>query len=221
MDTESTSSTASTITLPSVSSPPATKKRKFSSYAEQKRVEQSGQLWIKWEDSPARAVILDDLVRGKLPLTEQEMSTQQAWEFYQKLDEFGNVCFSQFRERLASHRRQVTKVYRVVQDDEDAFRKDQARGYIDTRTHNHRGELIIHLSVINDLVSKDVMDGKHNGLTPSEFQATRPEYRTLDNKKFKEKLYQEIKLQKFYFHWDEERKKKGGRKVAAKYDRVE
>ena len=179
-------------------------------------------LWIVWDKCQAKAVLLDDLIRGALPLERQAMSPEKAWEFYQKLPEFRTVMFSQFRERLAAHRQQVSKEYMICQRDEEAFRKDQARGYKNDRTHNKRGDLILHLTTIKDLVAEDVRAGKHIGLSAPEFQATRSEYLSVNPKKMKEKLYQEIRLQKFHRDYDRTRKENGAaRKVAASYDTID
>jgi hypothetical protein len=213
-------STHNTVSNPSrrltMISIPTTKKRKISA---QELKEKEKDLWIKWITCQAREVILDDLRFGRLPRDAKEMSAKQAWSFYRNKPGFENVCFSQFKERLADHRKQVNTEWLLCKDDEEAFRKDQARGYKHTRSHNRRGELIIHLTPIDDLVREDVKNGTHKGLTPSGFQATRPEYRKIDNKKFKEKLSQEVRRQKFIFHCELERKNKG-RNVPALYKRV-
>jgi hypothetical protein len=113
----------------------------------------------------------------------------------------------------------MSKQWKLCKEEEAAFQNDQARGYKNTRSHNRRGELIIDLSPIKGLVRDDVKDGKHKGLTPSEFQATRPEYSKVDKKKFKERLYHEIKRKKIIFHWELERQNKG-RKTPATYEEV-
>jgi hypothetical protein len=198
----------------------ASKKRKPSPAEEMKTEQQEQKLWVDWRTCPARGVLLDDLAKGRLPLKNTELSADRAFLFYRSMPEFENVCFSQFRERLADHRLQITKEYMECKRGEDAFRGDQARGFKNTRTHNRRGELILHLTPIDELVREDVRAGKHKGLSSSELQATRPEYRKLDNTKFKEKLYQEVKTQKFLFGWDLKRLKKNGRMVPALYKQV-
>jgi hypothetical protein len=75
------------------------------------------------------------------------------------------------------------------------------------------------LSPIKDFLREDVKERKHEGLTSSEFQASRREYRKIDATKFKERLYQEQKRKKFLFHWELDRIAKG-RKVPATYKQV-
>ena len=69
--------------------------------------------------------------------------------------------------------RKGRKQWKLCREEEEAFRNDQRWGYHNTRMHNHRGELIIDLSRIKELIREDIQDGKHQGLTPSEFQNTR------------------------------------------------
>ena len=190
-----------------------TKKRKQS---KKSRKQAEKHLWIPWTNCPAKHVLLDDLKWRRLPRDEHEMSTEQAWSFYRHMPEFADVCFSQFEERLADHRKQVTKQWLLCREEEEAFRKDQRRGYVNTQSHNHRDELIIDLSPIKELIREDVRDGKHEGLTPLQFQGTRPEYKEVKPEKFKQRLYQEIRRKKFIFHCELERLKKG-RKIPAMY----
>jgi hypothetical protein len=86
----------------------------------------------------------------------------------------------------------VTKQWLLCQEEEEAFRKDQRCGYVNTQSHNHQGELIFDLSPIKELIREDVQDGKHEGLTALQFQGTWPEYNKIRPEKFKHRLYQEI-----------------------------
>ena len=70
-----------------------------------------------------------------------------------------------------------------------------------------------------ELIRDDINNGKHKGLKPSEFQATRPEFKEIDKTKFKERMYQEIKRKKFIFYCELKRQTKG-RKVPASYKEV-
>lgn len=192
-----------------------TKKRKKSE-TKQSRKEKERHLWIKWnkKSNLARHILLDDLQFGRLSMNAVETSADEAWDFYRKMPEFEKICFSQFEERLADHRKQVGKQWRLCKAEEAAFRKDQARGFRNTRTHNHRGELIIDLDPVKDLIRQDVNDNMHEGISMPEFQATRPEYLKIDKTKFKEKVYHEIKRKKFIYGWDKKRLEKGRKKPA-------
>ena len=122
--------------------------------------------------------------------------------------------FAQMNESLfisigAPHRR----------EEEEAFWKDQRHGYVNTQSHKHRGELIIDLSPIKELIREDIQDGKHEGLTALQFQGTRPEYNKIKPEKFKHRLYQEIQRKKFIFYCKLEHLKKG-QKIPAMYKQV-
>jgi hypothetical protein len=63
--------------------------------------------WIKLRSSAARAVIIEDLKRGGFLFGKDEMSATEAFAHYSTLPEFSNVVFSQFKERLKTHREQA------------------------------------------------------------------------------------------------------------------
>lgn len=70
------------------------------------------------------------------------------------------------------------------------------------------------------MIRDDIREEKHKGLTALQFQATRPEYKKVKPKKFKERMHQEIRRKKFIFHCELERIEKG-RKIPAMYNKVE
>lgn len=68
--------------------------------------------WIDWRSKEAdkpKAAIIEDLVQGILALDDSEMTAEEAWTHYKDEEGFENVVFSQFKERLAAHRKQVKK----------------------------------------------------------------------------------------------------------------
>ena len=69
--------------------------------------------WIDWRKAAARKIILDDSESGRLSLLAEEISAEEAWLTRCKdLPVFvgpPRVVFSQFKERLAGHRKQVAK----------------------------------------------------------------------------------------------------------------
>jgi hypothetical protein len=78
---------------------------------------------------------------------------------------------------------------------------------------NNRGELVFDLHPAKLLLREDVESGEHERMTPSDFQATRPEYMLLKPNKFKERIYQEVKRKKYLYYLGlkrmQERKKRG------------
>jgi hypothetical protein len=161
--------------------------------------------WIDWKGWKARQIILEDLEKGILSLEESEVSTMEAWEFYSALPEFVNVMFSQFKARLLDHRAQVQKKSDRADREMQAFLHD--RQLYPRQTHNHRGELAFGFSVAQQFLQEDVRDKKHTTMVPSEFQRTRPEYMSFKPHKFKHRIYQEVRRQKFIFFLEVKRKK--------------
>ena len=49
---------------------------------------------------------------------------------------------------------------------------------------------------------------RHEGMTPTEFQATRPEYKPFNKTKFKHRLYQAVRREKFCNYMEFKRKQK-------------
>lgn len=59
---------------------------------------------IKWPKSEARNKVLDDLLKGVLPVDAKELSAEDAWELsYKNMVEFKDVPFEQFKDRLRDH----------------------------------------------------------------------------------------------------------------------
>jgi hemin uptake protein HemP len=160
---------------------------------------------VKWITCSARQVILDDIRRGALL---DGVSAEAAFKFYKRMPEFEGVGFDQFKARLADHRKQVTKQWLLNAEEEKAFKHDM-KLYRNSRTRNKQGKLIFDASPAKLLLREDVKDKKHEGVSPSQFQATRPEYKLFDGKTFRHRVYQEIRRQKFIFHCDLHRRTKG------------
>ena len=85
---------------------------------------------------------------------------------------------------------------------------------MDTRQdRNNCGELVFDLHPSKLLLREDVKSGEHEGITPSDLQATRPEYMLFKPAKFKERIYQEVKRNKCLYYLElkrvQEKKKRG------------
>jgi hypothetical protein len=171
--------------------------------------------WVKWMTCPARQVILDDLRRGALPTN---ISAEVAFKFYKKMPEFDEVCFEQFKARLKDHRKQATKQWMLNAQEEEAFERDR-RLYPPSRNQNKQGKLIFDEFPAKQLLREDVKDKVHERLSPSQFQASRPEYKVFESKMFRHRIYQEIRRQKFIFHCELHRRTKG-RAIPGQYKLV-
>ena len=61
-----------------------------------------------WTHHPARAIIRKDLEDGKLPLKEDEMSAEVAFQqFYQENAIIQEIGFKKFKTKLKDHRKQA------------------------------------------------------------------------------------------------------------------
>ena len=153
--------------------------------------------WIKWRNSKARALLLKDIRSGVLSLDANETTAQQAWEVYKHSPAFlaEGVVFSQFKERLRDHRKQMGKKAYISQKQLEALIHD--RKLYPRAPHNHKGEPVFDASNAKPLLRTDVADKKYKTMTPSQLQKSRPEYHMFDSVKFKERIYQEVRRQKF------------------------
>ena len=151
---------------------------------------------IKWPKSEARNKVLDDLLKGVLPVDAKELSAEDAWELsYKNMVEFKDVPFEQFKDRLRDHRRQMKNGLQRNNIEEEALQHD--RKLYPRQPKNSKGELVFDLHPAKLLLKKDVAETKHLMMKPMELQATRPECLLFDRRKFKERIYQEARQVKF------------------------
>ena len=158
--------------------------------------------WIDWRKSDAREVILDDLNDGRLPLDEDVVSAEEAWEeMCCVLPEFENVVFSQFKKRLKDHRKQVARKKNASSFFINAFRHDRrlrAQGFLPgDGQHDRHGNLIFERSAAKPLLREAVIDEKHKDMTTEELCDSQEEFRRWPLAVFRRKLRQEIATQKW------------------------
>ena len=153
----------------------------------------------------AKKIILEDLENGTLSLTEEEKSTEQAWNSYRHQEEFHLVPFAQFKRQLKAHRAQVQIRKDTTEKEEEAmkeFRKKNPR-----RTHNSRGEPVFDLAPGKDLLREDMKNGKLEELGRFQLYHSPEEYKILSQNKFFERVKQEARRAKFINHLGQERQK--------------
>lgn len=171
--------------------------------------------WIDWRYCEARTVLLLDLEREVLPIDATLLSAEDAWEHcYSHMPEFNSVPFTQFKARLKDHRQQVGARISRSAIEADALVHD--RILFPRNEKNARGELVFDLHPAKNLLRADIDEGKHNELTPSQLQKTRPEYMLFAANKFKHRIYQEIRRTKFVNYLELEREKKKIKEKKAK-----
>jgi hypothetical protein len=162
---------------------------------------------IKWRNSVQAQILLQDLEEGILPLDNYEHSARDAWnDCYKKMDEFKDVPFQQFSDRLRDHRKQVQK--RVNRSINDEVARIHDRHIYPRQNRNSRGDLVFDMSPAKMILREDVINGIHETMTPSELQGLRTEYEGFKSDVFKRRIYQEVRLQKYYNYRDNQREKK-------------
>ena len=160
--------------------------------------------WIKWNvKCGARQMILDDLQPGGVLYEQPNVTAEQAYTFYRTFQEFEHVVLSQFKARLESHREQANEKSRVSHEEMQALIHD--RKLYPRQSHNARGEQVFDMSPAKPLLRQDVRDKKHTTMTPRELQKTRTEYMAFKPCIFKSRIYQAVRLEK-YFTWLEKKR---------------
>ena len=161
---------------------------------------------IKWLGSKARFTLLCDIEKGFISLT-NEQTAEHLWNTrYSKQQEFASVPFEQFKTQLQAHRKQVEKKLKQAQEDNELYLWDAH--YYPRKTNIIRGEPVFDSSPAHQLLIEDIKSSNHLGIRPSVFQQTRKEYLVFNKRKFKERIYQQIRYNKFinYLDWKDKQK---------------
>ena len=107
--------------------------------------------------------------------------------------------------RLKDHRKQVRKANQQSHTELRALHHD--RTLHPRASHNQRGELIFDLDEAKLLLREDVKNKVHLGMTPRELHNSRPEYLRFKGKIFRQRIYQEVRRQKFIHYLELQREK--------------
>ena len=166
---------------------------------------------INWRNSEARKILLADVEEGQLP---GKVSVEDAWEFYKHLPAFSEVPINQFKKQLNAHRDQVRTRKERLGDEEAALK--QFKKLNPPKTHNNKGEVVFDMTPGKMVLRKDIEEGKHLGMTMSDFYNSRKEYTCITKRKFKERVHQETRRKKFIHYLTtktaEEKKEKKDRR---------
>lgn len=161
---------------------------------------------IDWRKSKARKIIIGDLQDGVLPLDENELSAGEAWQvLYCHIAEFAKVPFTQFRDRLRDHRAQFQRALNRAVDEEAAMMRD--RQLHPRQTHNIHGEPVFDMSDAKAFLREDVENGLHHIMSAVDLRESRPVYQIFKLEKFRERISQEVRRQKFINYLEEKRAK--------------
>jgi hypothetical protein len=170
-----------------------------------------------WRNSKARLILISDLETHVLPLHDKETPAEVAWnQVYKLLPAFADVPFAKFEAHLKAHRQQVSKRHENSLAEEMALAHD--RQLHPRKTHNHRGEPVFDLSPAKYFLREDVKNKLHTTMSSLKLQESRPEYVDFKRRKFKDRVYQEVRRQKFYHYLELQRAKKFEEKKRRKTD---
>lgn len=154
--------------------------------------------FIPWRNSEPQAAILLDLKDGIISLDEDVQPAVELWENMYKLDDvFHNVCFEQFKLRLADHRKQVKKENKEIEEATKAF-QDYRMRHPERKTDNHGRKILGSDPETKQLLLNDVRNNKHKELTPSNLRETRREYKQYTLDEFRPKIYQVVRLVRWH-----------------------
>ena len=154
--------------------------------------------WVNWRKSEARAVIMQDLEDGVLPVDENACSAEDAFQIYRQYAQFAGIKFDQFKERLKGHREQLQKLHERSNLEAEALACD--RQLYPRNTHNQRGEPVFDLSEAKYLLREDVKDKKHTTVTAEALRQSRPQYRVFESEIFRRRIKQEVRRQEFVYY---------------------
>eukprot|EP00980_Cylindrotheca_fusiformis_P018858 scaffold6293_cov120-Cylindrotheca_fusiformis.AAC.3 len=180
----------------------------FSQKVRALRTKWSRQDGIDWGKSAARMIILYDLESSRLSTDNDEDPPSEVWEeIYSKLEEFEDVPpYWQFEENVIKLRKAHDKSIDKSLQEDLILADDLAKN--PTTTHNARGEPKFYLTRAKQLLRHDIEKKNHVGLTASDFQQTRVEYHPFEKRKFRERIRQEIRFQKYRNYLQDKRMNK-------------
>ena len=142
---------------------------------------------------------MDDLRTGRLPLENSDMTAREAWNLVcRHLTEFAGVEHNQHCRNLKSHRTLVKKQLENSGWMLTALAHD--RQLHPRRTKNARGEPIFDFTKAKAFLQQDVKDGKHKKMTPKKLWKSQQVYMLFCLDIFRQRIYQEIRAQKFNFY---------------------
>lgn len=153
---------------------------------------------IAWITSGAREILWEDFfTRDGFLFNNPNIPAEEAYGLYKNVhpDFFGKVTFEQFKSNYVRYQRESNERHVQSQLQESCLGHDRALN--PRKTHNARGEPVFDMTPAKALLREDVRNRLHESMTPAALQATRAEYQQFLPVKFKERIYQEVRYQKF------------------------
>jgi len=160
-----------------------------------------------WKNCAGKRLLEQDLREGRIPLDSERMKPAVAFErrpeFAFPNEEDGKRLFAGRLQRL---REKIQHKNDTSSAQSAALEEDRTKH--PAPSHNHRGEPRWKGSAAEAFLKSDMDENKHNLMTPRDLHHSRPEYRQIPLRVFRNHIYQEEKLRKF-IEQRRNRKKKG------------
>lgn len=144
----------------------------------------AGQKAGKWKDSEAKCLLHDDILSGAVP------KSMAAYDVYNMRPQYQCFEYSKFRTNLNYLREAISKSYRRMQEDCEAYGSDRAllQGVPRAGPQN----ILWHESKARKLLKHDIDNDMHKFLRPSILHSTRAEYMVFSLEVFRNHIYQEV-----------------------------
>jgi len=171
---------------------------------------------IAWDNSAAKARLKECFEDGVIPIDYKQgekplPAAKRVWdEHCAGHAAFEGMVFNSiFQRRLEGVSKNHNSKKARCAEDLKAFKQYRAKYPI--RSHNDFGMPRWEGSEAERLMKKDMKEGKHAGLKPEEFRATRPTvFGVIPLPIFRDHIYQELKLWKFHNKYGEAADKQTG-----------
>lgn len=151
--------------------------------------------------------MLEDLEPGGWLYDEEDADPVVLYSVYRhQHEEFQDVPFDQFKVRLNEYRKQTEKRRARSKQEEEWMVHD--RQIHPRQSHNHRGEPVFDLDEAKTLLRGDIENGLHKTMTPMELRESRTAYQKFTINKFRPRIYQEIRRNKYMTYLDHKRTEK-------------
>lgn len=164
--------------------------------------------WVNWRNHPAREILLFDFNRGGFLYELEEYDLPLLYQTYTQVhpDYFSEVVFEQFEARMEDYiKTQKGRRERSKLEEEWMVHDRQLHP---RQSKNSRGELVLDLHPAKFLLREDIKNKLHKTMEPEVFRNTRQEYLDFGQDIFRQRIYQEIRYQKYCNHLEDKRKKK-------------
>jgi ribosomal protein S21 len=177
----------------------------MSSRKRQKTADDEEEKPVQWRKCPGREILLEDLEPDGILEDHRHRPAKDLWRFYKTLPEFAGVPFSQFKHQLEIYLARSGADKEMAERDERALRHDRA--IHPRRSRNRRGELVFDMHIAKDLLRRDIENGRHLEMKPSDLRRTQEAYMQFTKTVFRHRIYQEVRRRKFFHYLDLKRAK--------------